>query len=215
MVDQYQEIKKEGSVKEKELKKILGALFFTIDRYAGYIEDIWFRDLIHFFIKDDLNHFLKKYKQNWTDKNRNHCINILYCGQQEFQIDYKIILGLIATESEFRITVQRKNIRKGRVKSVDFGLTQQNSRYYKDRYRATIPYLKQYRIKYTDSKFDMAKNIFSCYMILSDTNKYGNLIHFKDFIASYNVGVHGTKHDYMQKTIDEYYNRFMKNYMEI
>ena len=166
-------------------------------------------------IKDDLNHFLKKYKQNWTDKNRNHCINILYCGQQEFQIDYKIILGLIATESEFRITVQRKNIRKGRVKSVDFGLTQQNSRYYKDRYRATIPYLKQYRIKYTDSKFDMAKNIFSCYMILSDTNKYGNLIHFKDFIASYNVGVHGTKHDYMQKTIDEYYNRFMKNYMEI
>jgi len=45
---------------ESELKEILGNKFFMSDDYIGIVEPIWFRNLIHFFIKDDLNHHLRQ-----------------------------------------------------------------------------------------------------------------------------------------------------------
>jgi len=40
-----------------ELKKILGNIFFGKSGYKGYFESIWFRNLIKFFIKDDIDNF--------------------------------------------------------------------------------------------------------------------------------------------------------------
>jgi uncharacterized protein YydD (DUF2326 family) len=63
---------------ETELKKILGTLFFTTDSYVGYIEDMWFRDLIHFFIKDDLNHRERNDPKNFVSSHlKNTKLNYL------------------------------------------------------------------------------------------------------------------------------------------
>ena len=162
-------------------------------------------------IKDDLNYFLHKYKRNWSKENKNKCIDALYYGQQEWSIDYKIVMSLISIESQYRIVVTGRN-RNG---SKDFGLTQQNSRYVKQRYRATENFLNDYKIKYTNSNFDIGKNIFACYMLLRNTSEYYDLILFRDFIASYNVGVRGVRLDHMQKTADVYYSKFLKEYLSI
>ena len=168
-------------------------------------------------IKKDLNFFLIKYNRHWSQKDKQKFINILYYGEHEFNISNKIVLAIISVESNYDITVAKKNYNKKthKLKSIDFGLTQQNSRYYKCRYKAAESYLDYYHIKYTDSKFDMGKNIFSCFMLLRDNNEYSDLIHFKDLIASYNVGSTGVKEEYMQKKVDEYYNLFMQELLSI
>jgi len=162
-------------------------------------------------IKDSLNHFLHKYNRKWSQENKQKCIDALYYGQQEFDIDYKIVMSLISIESQYRIVVIGKN-KNG---SKDFGLSQQNSRYIKQRYRAAEEYLNKYKIKYSNSNFDISKNIFSCYMLLRDTNEYGNLILFRDYIASYNVGIRGIRQEHTQKIADKYFNKFMKELLSI
>jgi len=166
-------------------------------------------------IKDSLNHFLHKYNRKWSQENKQKCIDALYYGQQEFDIDYKIVMSLISIESQYRIVVTGKNIRRGKVKSIDYGLTQQNSKYIKQRYKSTEEYLNKYKIKYTNSNFDIGKNIFSCYMLLRDTNEYGSLIMFRDYIASYNVGIRGIRQEHTQKIADKYFNKFMKELLSI
>lgn len=55
---------------ESELKTILGNLFFGRNSYSGYFESIWFRSLIKFFIKDDVDHFERKDPLNFIHKNK-------------------------------------------------------------------------------------------------------------------------------------------------
>ncbi len=43
-----------------ELRVILGSIFLGKDNYKGYFENSWFRSLIKFFIKDDINHSVRK-----------------------------------------------------------------------------------------------------------------------------------------------------------
>jgi len=43
-----------------ELRPVLGGLIFGKDEYGGCFENIWFRSLIKFFIKDDINHSIRK-----------------------------------------------------------------------------------------------------------------------------------------------------------
>ena len=162
-------------------------------------------------IEDSLNYFLHKYKRKWSNENKQKCIDALYYGQQEWNIDYKIVMSLISIESQYRIVVIGKN-KNG---SKDYSLTQQNSKYIKYRYKATEEYLNHYKIKYTNSNFDIGKNIFACYMLLRDTNEYGNLIMFRDYIASYNVGIRGVRLGHMQETADVYYSKFLKEYLSI
>jgi len=161
-------------------------------------------------IKSDLNHFLHKYNRNWSEQNKNRCIELLYKGQLEFDIHYKIVLSIVAIESQFKIDAIGKN-----KKSIDYGLAQINSRYLKQRYRATEQYLNQHKIKYTDSKFDMNKNIYSCFMYLKNIMEYGDLVQFSDHIKSYNVGIRGCKLNTMQKSANIYYNKFIQEYMSL
>jgi uncharacterized protein YydD (DUF2326 family) len=53
-----------------ELRVILGGLFFGKDDYKGYFENIWFRSLIKFFIKDDINHHERKNPLKFVSSHR-------------------------------------------------------------------------------------------------------------------------------------------------
>jgi len=62
---------------EKELKSVLGDIFFkTYDN--TYYENKWFRSLIKFFIKDDLNHQVRKIPYNFLHPNVTKNLIIVY-----------------------------------------------------------------------------------------------------------------------------------------
>ncbi|MHB8879965.1 MAG: DUF2326 domain-containing protein [Thermodesulfovibrionales bacterium] len=44
----------------EDLRVVLGNIFFAKDDYRGVFENNWFRNLIRFFIKDDINHHERK-----------------------------------------------------------------------------------------------------------------------------------------------------------
>lgn len=50
-----------------ELKSILGGLFFGRTNYKGYMDNSWFRDLMRFFVKDDVNHFQREDPLNFIN----------------------------------------------------------------------------------------------------------------------------------------------------
>ena len=158
-------------------------------------------------IKEDLNYFLDKYNRKWSKQTKNRVVNLLFKGQKEFDIDYKIILSIVAIESQFKIRCIGKN-----KKSVDYGLTQQNSKYIKKRYRKAEIYLKKYRIKCYNSKFDLSKNIFSCFIFLDEIRQHEKIIYFDQWIKAYNVGIRGSTLDSYQKVADRYYKKFRRHY---
>jgi hypothetical protein len=162
-------------------------------------------------IKDDLNYFLNKYNRNWSKQDKEKFINVVYIGSKEFDINPKIIMAIVSVESRYNVKAVGKNIRKKKVKSIDYGLCQINSKYIKQRYKATEEYLKANNIKYTDSKFDIGKNVFSCYMYLRSIHDYSDLIHFQDYITAYNQGVRGAK----RNNDSRYYEKFMREYLSI
>jgi hypothetical protein len=158
-------------------------------------------------IQEDLNYFLYKYNRNWNYINKKLFVEVVYAGQKEFEIDYKIVMAIIAVESNYKIQARGKN-----KKSIDYGLCQLNSKYIKQRYKVSEIYLKKNGFRYSDSIYDIGKNIFACYIYLSDMSDVPELIYFKDYIDAYNKGVRGALRN---KTNDDYYNRFMKEFMEI
>lgn len=158
-------------------------------------------------IRDNLSYFLIKYNRKWAKSTRERCVNILYKGQQEFDIDYKIILSIISIESQFDIKAKGKN-----KNSIDYGLCQINSKYLKQRYKASEQLLKEYKIYFNkNDKYDIALNIFSSFMYLKDIHRYSDLIQFSDYITAYNQGVRGCK----RNNDSRYYEKFMKEYMSI
>jgi|SRR5208282_2507490 len=56
---------------EDELRIILGDLFFGKDEYQGYFEPNWFRTIIRFFIKDDINNYERKDPLKFSDSHIN------------------------------------------------------------------------------------------------------------------------------------------------
>ena len=162
-------------------------------------------------MEKDLDYMLTKYNRKWSYDNKNKCIHLLCKGQKEFDIDYKIVLSIIAIESQFDITAYNKNYKKKKLKSIDYGLTQQNSLHYLKRYKSAERYLKKHGIKYTSSKYDMAKNIYACFIYLKDISDYAGFIHFRDYITAYNQGVTGAT----VNNNDDYYNKFMQEYLSL
>jgi len=55
---------------EDELKRILGKIFFLDKDYDGDFDTAWYRDLVKFFIKDDLNHFERDDPLNFVFKTK-------------------------------------------------------------------------------------------------------------------------------------------------
>lgn len=68
---------------ESEIKLILGNLFFGRSKYNGCYENKWFRELIHFFIKDDQ-----------TNRNRTNPFKFADTHNTKFE-DYKLNLFLL------------------------------------------------------------------------------------------------------------------------
>ena len=62
---------------EKELKSVLGDIFFKAYNNT-YYENKWFRSLIRFFIKDDLNHQVRKAPYNFLNPNVTKNLIIVY-----------------------------------------------------------------------------------------------------------------------------------------
>jgi uncharacterized protein YydD (DUF2326 family) len=56
---------------EPELKNILGSKFFLKDSYRGTVEDGWFRNLMRFYIKDDINHHQRLKPENFINPGGN------------------------------------------------------------------------------------------------------------------------------------------------
>jgi len=63
---------------ESELRDILGTKFFCLDEYNGYIDSAWFRRLMRFFIKDDINHHERKDPINFIDPNLRKSALLIY-----------------------------------------------------------------------------------------------------------------------------------------
>jgi len=178
---------------------------------AARVLDI--ESIVRHDIKTDLMFFLKKHKQNWTQANIQKCVDLLYAGEEEFNVEYKIVLAIMSVESQYNISAIGKNYnKKKKLVSTDFGLSQQNSKYYKDRYKAAMPFLDEAGFKYdVNNRFDIGLNIYSCYMYLNDMTDYRDLICFSDYISAYNRGKDGA----VNRSNNEYYNKFMIEYMSI
>lgn len=162
-------------------------------------------------IQSNLNLFLFQYDRKWSRHNYYKVIDALYYGEQEFDIDHKIVLSIIAIESRFKINAIGRNS-----DSIDFGLTQQNSKHMKQRYEASKKYLDKYDLKYTDNKFDINRNIFSCYMYLNEIDRSSLVNSFNQMIKAYNVGIRGsTLKDWRQSKANKYYEKFALNYIRI
>jgi uncharacterized protein YcfL len=163
-------------------------------------------------IKDDLNYFLKKHNRQWNKQNKERFIDAIYYGSQEFNINPKIIMSIVSIESQYKITAKGINRKGKKVKSIDFGLSQQNSKYLKHRYKATVPYLKEYKLKHNvKDKYDISCNIFACYMYMRSITDYSDLVLFSDLITAYNQGIRGAK----RNNDSSYYEKFLKEFISI
>jgi len=158
-------------------------------------------------IAKNLDLKLNKFNRNWSKENKKIAINALKIGQDEFDIDHKIILSLMALESEMKIVITNKNTNG----TVDFGLTMQNSRAIKQRYKAAEEILKRHGVKYSNSKFDINKNILSAYIYYNDIKREYEY-DFKRSIMAYNVGIRGAMLEHKQKKGEKYFIAFAKHY---
>lgn len=157
-------------------------------------------------VRNDIDFFLKKHNRKWSEQNIDKLMIALIIGQQEFNINYKAILAIISIESNFKITAVGKN--KG---SEDYGLTQQNSLYYEMRYKSAEKYLDKYGIKYGDSKFDIYKNVISCYAFLNELRNSKHTNSLYEIIDAYNKGIKGMK----RSNCMNYYVKFSKEFFNI
>lgn len=157
-------------------------------------------------VKNDIDFFLKKHKRKWNEQDIDKLMTALIIGQQEFNINYKAVLAIISIESHFKIQAVGEN-----KDTVDYGLTQQNSLYYEKRYKSAEKYLDKYGILYTNSKFDIYKNVISCYAFLNELrdSKYTNSLY--EIIDAYNKGIRGMK----RSNCMNYYVKFSKEFFNI
>lgn len=158
-------------------------------------------------IKNKLNYFLIKYNQKWSQANKQKFINAVYVGQKEFDIDYKIVMSIVSIESNYNIRAKNK-------KSNDFGLSQQNNKYIKQRYSTAKKYLDKHKVKSNvKDKYDIALSVMSCYLYLYEIEQSLNTFNFHHYICAYNTGKRG--YYKYRETADKYYNRFIEEYINI
>lgn len=130
---------------------------------------------------------------------------VLYVGHVKYNINYYDVISLISTESEWKKTAKGKN-----PKSMDYGLTQQNSHSINYRYKVAARILDSHGITYNkNDKFDVALNVMSCIWYLNAIRKeIGDGYSHHRMISSYNTGVVGYKR--LPRIANAYYTRFTK-----
>lgn len=135
---------------------------------------------------------------------RTKVIKLLRIGQEKYGVPYKDMLAIMAIESGFKKYAKHRN----RDRSLDYGLTQQNSRYIKKRYRAATAHLKRYGIphKRIYHKYDIGLNLMSAILFQRDIRRQTR--NYRRIIVSYNTGMAGY-YKYKAKG-NKYFKRFMK-----
>lgn len=158
-------------------------------------------------IEESTRSFLEFYNRKWTIEKSRKFIDIMKIGEKETGINPTFILYLIALESEFKTKAHRHN--KDRKKTIDYGLTQQNSMYIKERYKCASKVLDKYNIKYNiNDKYDMGLNIIAAFIYTKDILNHERIKTIEDTVGAYNVGVVGLDMETKQKQKDSYLARF-------
>lgn len=148
------------------------------------------QDAINSFLIERI-YFHKKSKE-FTFKEVNNITYILRIAEYEFGTDPLLMVALMSHESHFNKYATGKNKKGKRVVSYDYGWTQQNSKYYKARYKRVSRILDEYGIYYNiNDKYDTALNIMSAAMFLWDItislSRKGQYSAFR-MLANYNTG---------------------------
>lgn len=138
-----------------------------------------------------------KHKQiyHWDKQKINTATEILYIAEKHYKIEVNDIIATISLESHFN--PQAIGINKN---SFDYGLTQQNSKYFIKRYLFSMKILDKYNIKYDSADiFDIGLNLMSCVLFKYTINKLVNrrktYLYSKrvERIVAYNLGVGGAR----------------------
>ena len=157
-----------------------------------------------------LEFFLKKYERKWSYKDKQTFLNTVRVASKHYNIETFDLMTFVALESNYKIDPRPKTNRNG---TFDYGLTQQNSNYYKGRYKIVSRVAKQYGLDYNiENKFDITLNVLSCAYFVNSLKKeirqkYDTTTHFQ-VVASYNTGIKGFYKN--RKIAKQYYQTFMK-----
>jgi len=165
-------------------------------------------------IERAVSYRLAHHGRKLSDRDFDAIVKVIYIGHHKYGINYHDVLSMISTESEWRKHAQGKNYKKIKgvkvLKSIDYGLTQQNSKNLSTNYRQAARILRAAGIKYNmNDKFDVALNVMACIWYLDAIRKeIGDDYTHHRMIASYNTGIVG--YDRHPKLANAYYTRFTK-----
>jgi len=116
-------------------------------------------------------------------------------GERYYNVDRDIVLTVIFIESDFKVNAVNR-------KTKDYGLSQQNDKYYRDRYKHVSMILDAEKISYDiNNKYDIYLNVLSCFYYLD------HCINLKD---SKSQGV--KKYNGTGKRAEAYLNKFLEVY---
>ena len=116
-------------------------------------------------------------------------------GERYYNVDRDIVLAVIFIESDFKVNAVNRMTK-------DYGLSQQNDKYYLARYKLVSKILDAEKIRYNiDNKYDISLNVLSCFYYLD---------HCINLKASKSQGV--KKYNGSGKRADAYLNKFLGVY---
>jgi len=165
------------------------------------------------FIRINLRHAMRFHKRKMSEGKIYYITEVLFAGQNKFDIDARDIIAIMSIESEFKIKAKGKN-----KKSTDYGLTQINSRNWNRLTKSSIKVLKEYSLPHGSryNKYDIGINIMNCFVYFNWTKHATNYKRTRNkmrWIQSYNVGLAGSiskKRSY-RVARKRYWQRFLKH----
>ncbi|HQE59855.1 MAG TPA: hypothetical protein PLA54_11775 [Spirochaetota bacterium] len=116
-------------------------------------------------------------------------------GEKYFDVDRDIVLAVIFIEYDFKVNAVNR-------KTKDYGLSQQNDKYYLARYKHVSRILDAEKISYDiNNKYNIYLNVLSCFYYLD---------HCMNLKGSKSQGV--KKYNGAGKRADAYLNKFLRVY---
>ena len=166
-------------------------------------------------IRITLLYNLKGTKRKWSQYDVYRFCDTMYTGEKQFNIDYRIVFGIISIESDFNLRSTGYN--DDRLSSVDFGVCQINSQSFSELYKRSEQILINNNIAYNKSDmYDVSLNVMSCFIHLNDYKQ--ELIQKKEYsimrwIQSYNCGINGSgdkeSYKHLREKKAKYYTKFV------
>jgi hypothetical protein len=167
-------------------------------------------------IKQKLCVLILKYKtpRFWQEKDVINVTKVIWIGSKQYGINPNHVFATIALESYFN--PYALGINKD---SQDFGLTQQNSKYWKKRFKVAAKILTAYGIQHNlKNPYDTALNVMACILYKYNINKrvdrskVKNTLYSKyvNKIVAYNLGINGARDKKKYKIGMRYYKIFRK-----